>query len=163
MSPLCSALMTVANIKFAGVTSALSLACLILCSFPAEAEFYPINGVWAAANPEFPVAIDETCFTIKTFGVEAVARKSIAEIIIFTNDKRYDAKGDTQTGSSVQSVKAADGGYWITELTNVRRRFGFRQKLTYFLAIIDPVTIDIRDNSRSTRFVKCGRPERGSF
>jgi hypothetical protein len=155
--------MKVTNFKFSSIPSALSFACLILCSLPAVADVYPIKGVWAAANPEFPIAENEACFTIKTFGLEAVARKSIAEIIIFTDEKRYDAKGDMQTRSEVQSVKAADGGYWITELPNVRRRSGFRYKLTYFLAIIDPTTIDIRDNSRSTRFVKCGRPERGSF
>jgi hypothetical protein len=119
-------------------------------------DVYPVNGVWAAPNPEFPVAIDETCFTINTFGVEAVSRRSIAEMIIFTNDKRYDVKGNMQTGSSVQSVKAADGGFWITEVPDVRRRFWFKQKATYFLAIIDPITIEIRDNLRLTRFVKCG-------
>jgi hypothetical protein len=153
--------MKVANIKLAGLTSALVLACLLLGSSPAKADTYPVNGVWAAPNPEFPIATDEICFTIKMFGVESVARKSIAEMIIFMNDKRYDVKGDTQTGSSLGSARAADGGFWITEFPNVRRRFGFRQKVTYFLAIVDPVTIEIRDNSRSTRFVKCvphGKP-----
>jgi hypothetical protein len=81
------------KVKLRGLHTALGLVCLFLISFPAAADVYPVNGVWAAPNPEFPVAIDETCFTINTFGVEAVSRRSIAEMIIFTNDKRYDVKG----------------------------------------------------------------------
>jgi hypothetical protein len=33
---------------------------------------------------------------------------------------------------------------------------GLQRKVIYFLAIVDPVTLEIRDNSRRTRFVKCG-------
>jgi hypothetical protein len=148
--------MKVADIKFAALTSALSLACLVLSSFPAEADVYPVSGVWAAPNPEFPIAVDEACLVIKTFGVEVLARKSIAEMMIFTNDKRYDVKGNVQTDSTLQSARAAEGGYWITELPNARGRLWFRRKITFFLAIVDPVTIEIRDLSRRTRFVKCG-------
>jgi hypothetical protein len=131
------------------------LGCLVLATFPAAADVYPVSGVWVAPNPAFPVAADEACFIIKTFGVEAVSRKSIFEVIIFTTNKRYALKGDVQTESSIGSVKATDGGFWITELSN-RKWFGFRRKSTYFLATIDPSTIEIRDNSRRTRFVRCG-------
>lgn len=148
--------MKVADIKFAALTSALSLACLVLSSFPAEADVYPVSGVWAAPNPEFPIAADEACLIIKTFGVEVLARKSIAEMMIFTNDKRYDVKSNVQMDNTLQSARAAEGGYWITELPNARERFWFRRKITFFLAIVDPVTIEIRDLSRRTRFVKCG-------
>ena len=148
--------MKVANIKFVALTSALSLAGLVLSSFPAEADVYPVSGVWSAPNPEFPIAADEACFIIKTFGVEVLARKSIAELMIFTNDKRYDVKGNVQMDSTLQSAKAAEGGYWITELPNARGRLWFRRKITFFLAVVDPVTIEIRDISRRTRFVKCG-------
>jgi hypothetical protein len=127
----------------------------LFVNVPAVADVYPVSGVWAAPNAEFPIAADEACFTIKTLGVEAVARKSIPELIIFTNDKRYDLKGDVRIGSTLQSVKAADGGFWVTEISDVKRRFWFRQKISYFLAIVDPLTIEIRDNSHRTRFVKC--------
>jgi hypothetical protein len=130
--------------------------CLLLTSLPATADVYPVNGVWAAPNANFPVAADESCFAIKLFGVEAIWRKSVSEMMIFTNDKRYDVKGDVQIESTVHTVKAADGGFWITEVPNVRNSFWFRQKATYFLAIINPGTIEIRDSSRLTRFVKCG-------
>jgi hypothetical protein len=128
---------------------------LLLGLFPARADTYPVNGVWAAPSSEFPVAKDEICFTIKTFGVEAVSRKSISEMIIFTTGKRFDVKGDVEAERTLESVKTADGGFWITEVLK-RRRLGFRQRATYFLAIIDRMTIEIRDNSRLTRFVRCG-------
>jgi hypothetical protein len=131
------------------------LGCLVVATLPAAADVYPVSGVWVASNPAFPVAAEEACFIIRTFGVEAVSRKSIFEMIIFTTNKRYDLKGDVQTESSIGSVKATDGGFWITELSN-RKWLGFRRKFTYFLAIIDPSTIEIRDNSRRTRFGRCG-------
>jgi hypothetical protein len=139
--------------KLTSLTAA--LGCLVLVSFPVAADVYPVNGVWVAPDPAFPVATGEACFIIKTFGVDAVSRKSIFEMIIFTTNKRYDLKDNMQTEGSIESAKATDGGFWITELSN-RKWFGFRRKFTYFLAIIDPSTIEIRDNSRLTRFVKCG-------
>ena len=44
--------------------------CLLLTSLPATADVYPVNGVWAAPNANFPVAADESCFAVKLFGVE---------------------------------------------------------------------------------------------
>jgi hypothetical protein len=43
---------------------------LILFSFPAQ--FYRVSGVWAAIDSQFPIAANETCIAVKTFGVEAV-------------------------------------------------------------------------------------------
>jgi hypothetical protein len=45
----------------------------LFVNVPAVADVYPVSGVWAAPNAEFPIAADEACFTIKTLGVEAVA------------------------------------------------------------------------------------------
>ena len=66
-----------------GVSSLGLLIGLILFSFPAAAEVYPVSGVWTAADTEYPAAANETCIAVKTFGVEAVARKSVSELIIF--------------------------------------------------------------------------------
>jgi hypothetical protein len=52
---------------------------------------------------------------LKRFGVDAVSKKSISEMIIFAKDKRYDVKGDVQTETTIKSIKAAEGGFWITE------------------------------------------------
>ena len=96
-------------------------------------------------------------------GVEAVTRKLIAELHIFNENKRYEVKQNTQAVSTLLSMRPADGGYWITELPDVRRRFWFRQKVTYLLTIIDPTTIEIRNNSHRKRFVKCGPRDKTSI
>src|ERR1700721_1040454 len=54
------------------------------CSFAAVAEIYPVNGVWTAIGPAFPINRHEACLSLKTFGTEAVSGKSIPELIIFT-------------------------------------------------------------------------------
>jgi hypothetical protein len=130
---------------------------LVLFSFPAAAQVYPVSGVWAAIDSQFPIAANETCIAVKTFGVEAVSKKSILEMIIFAKDKRYDVKGDVQTETTIKSIKAADGGFRITESFNKRGNWlGFRRKTSYFLGIIDPLTIEIRGESGLARYVKCG-------
>ena len=127
----------------------------LLLSSPAVAENYPIKGVWIAPNPDFPIKPDEACFTVRRSGIEAVNRNLIAELFIFNENKRYEVRQNMQTVSTLFSMKPAEDGYWVTELSNDRRRFWFRQKSTYLLTIIDPRTIEIRNNSHRTRFVKC--------
>jgi hypothetical protein len=127
------------------------------CSFAAVAEIYPVNGVWTAIGPEFPINRQEACVSLKTFGTEAVSRKSIPELIIFTKDKRYDVKGDDQNETTIKSINAADGGFWITESLSKRSRWMiFKRKTKYFLKIVDPLTIEIWDRTTLTRYAKCG-------
>ena len=128
----------------------------LLLSSPAVADIYPIKGVWVAPNPDFPSRPDEACFTVRHSGIEAVTRKFIAELLIFNDNKRYEVRQNIQALSTLFSMKAAEEGYWVTELSDVRRRFWFRQKITYLLTIIDPTTIEIRNNSHRIKFVKCG-------
>ena len=132
----------------------------LLLTSPAVADIYPIKGVWVAPNPDFPIGQDEACFTVRLSGIEAVARKFIAELHIFNENKRYEVRQNTQAVSTLFSMKSAENGYWITELPDVRRRFWLRQKITYLLTVIDPTTIEIRNNSHKTRFVKCGPPDK---
>ena len=75
-----------ADKRTADLTLFVSLAWLFLGSLPAVADVYPVNGVWAAPHSQFPISADEACFTVKVVGVEAVARKSIAQIIIFAGE-----------------------------------------------------------------------------
>ena len=128
----------------------------LLLSSPAVADIYPVRGVWVAPNRDFPIGPNEACFTVRLSGVEAVARKLIAELHIFNESKRYEVRQNIQAVSTLISVKPAEGSYWITESPDVRRRFWIRQKITYLLTIIDPTTIEIRNNSHRKRFVKCG-------
>jgi hypothetical protein len=128
----------------------------LLFSSSAVADIFPMKGVWIAPNPDFPIRPDEACFTVRLSGIEAVSRKLIAELLIFNENKRYEVRQNLQAVSTLYSMKLAEDGYWVTELPDVRRRFWFRQKTTYLLTIIDPTTIEIRNNSHRTRFVKCG-------
>jgi hypothetical protein len=141
--------------RLRGVSSLGLLLGLILISFPAAAEVYPVSGVWTATDTDFPAAANETCIAVKTFGVEAVSKKSISEMIIFAKNKRYDLKGDVQTEATIKSIKLADGGFRITETWWL----GFKRKATYLLIVIDPQTIKIWDGAILTRYAKCG-PER---
>jgi hypothetical protein len=146
--------------RLRGAASRGLLIGLILLSFPAVAEVYPVSGVWTAIDSDFPAAANETCLAVKTFGVDAVSKKSIAEMIIFAKDKRYDVKGDVQTEATIKSIKVTDGGFRIIEtLSNGARWLGFKRKTTYFLTVIDPQTIEIWDGMVLNRYAKCG-PER---
>jgi hypothetical protein len=136
--------------------SFLLLTYCLLGSVPAEAVTYPVAGVWAAPSPDFPISGDEACFTIKSVGVNAIARRSVGQIMIFDGNKRYSVNANAQTSYAFHSLKAVDNGYWITELSTERRRFWFKTKITYFLTIVDSMVLEIRENSRRTRFVKCG-------
>src|SRR6202790_3513906 len=104
-----------ANSRIGGAASLGLLIGLILFAFPAAAEVYPVSGVWTAIDTEFPAAADETCLAVKTFGVEAVSKKSISEMIIFAGQKRFDVKGDVHTEAIIKAMKVADGGFRITE------------------------------------------------
>lgn len=146
--------MRTSNIGIQRLAFALGIGLLI--SSAAAADTYPIRGVWVARNRDFPIGQNEACFTVRLSGVEAVARKLISEMLIFNENKRYEVKRNLQTVSTLVSTKPAEGGYWVTEFPDVRKRFWFRQKVTYFLTIIDPMTIEIRHNAHKTRFVSCG-------
>jgi hypothetical protein len=149
--------------RIGGASSLGLLIGLFLFSFAAAAEVYPVSGVWTAIDTDFPAAANETCLAVKTFGVDAVFKKSISEMIIFAKDKRYDVKGDVQTETTIKSIKMADGGFWITESFSKRGRWlGFKRKTTYFLSVIDPQTIQIRDARGMTRYTKCGPKDRQS-
>jgi hypothetical protein len=141
--------------RFAGFALLLGLVGLLLSS-PAVADSYPVKGVWVAPNPDFPIRPDEACFTVRLSGIEAVTWKFIAELHIFNENKRYEVRQNRQSVSTLFSMKPTADGYWVTELPDVRGRFWFRQKIIYLLTIVDPTTIEIRNNSRRTRFVKCG-------
>jgi hypothetical protein len=129
-----------------------------LLSSPALAETvaYPVSGVFAAIDSEFPNAEFEVCMSVRTFGVAAVTKKSVAELIIFTRNKRHDLRGDIQTETAIRAINLADGAYRITE-TFIKSRgwIGIRRKTEYELKVIDPNTIAIWDGKKVTRYAKC--------
>jgi hypothetical protein len=133
------------------------LIALVLFSVPATAQVYPVNGVFSAIDARYPSDRAEGCMALKTFGVDAVTQEAVAELIIFTKDKRYDVKGDVQIEERLRSIKKADGGFRITELPAKSGRLpGFRRKTSYFLRVVDPFTIEIWDGTTLTQYAKCG-------
>jgi hypothetical protein len=128
---------------------------VLLFSSAAAADIYPVNGVWVAPNTDFPIGADEACFTVRLSGVDAVVRKSLAEILIFNENKRYDVKQNGPTISTLSSMRQRPDGYWVTEAP-AGRKFWFTQKITYLLTVIDPANIEIRYNLHRKKFVKCG-------
>jgi len=149
--------------KRSAVNSRLGGLLGLLLSSAAAADGYPVKGVWVAPNPDFPVGANEACFTVRQSGIDAVARKLLAQIVIFNENKRYEVRQNVQAISTLSSVKPRTDGYWVTELPDVSRRFWFRQKNTYLLTIVDPTTIEIRSSVRRTKFVKCGPRGRTSI
>ena len=149
--------------KRSAVNSRLGGLIGLLLSSAAAADGYPVNGVWVAPNPDFPIGANEACFTVRQSGIDAVARRSLAQIMIFNENKRYEVRQNVQAISTLSSVQPRTDGYWVTELPDVGRRFWFRQKNTYLLTIVDPTTIEIRSSVHRTKFVKCGPRGRTSI
>jgi hypothetical protein len=137
-----------------GLAPLFSAACLFFGA-PAVADIYPVNGVWVAPDLEFPIGVDAACFSLRTSGVQAVAKKLIGQLVIFNESTRYDLKGNVEVVSTLLSAKPAAGGYMITELPIVRSHFWFRRKHVYFLTIVDSTTIEMRDRLRRTRLENC--------
>jgi len=93
---------------------------------------------------------------LKAFGIEAVSKQAVPELIIFSNDRRHAVKGETQSERKIKSVKKANGGFRITELVSGSpRRLGWRKKITYFLRVLDPMTIEIWNGKNLTQYAKC--------
>jgi len=131
------------------------LAGVIFLSFPAAAQVYPINGVFSAIDLDYPDR-NAACMALKTFGIEALSQRAIPELIIFANEKRYHVKGDSHTEEKIKSIKKTNGGFRITELmADGPRLLGFRRKMTYFLRVVDPMTIEIWDGTTVTQYAKC--------
>src|SRR4030081_1518595 len=90
---------------------------IILLSFStiAETVAYPVSGVFAAIDSEFPNAEFEVCMSVRTFGVAAVTKKSVAELIIFAGNRRHDLRGEIQTETVIKAINPVDGAYRIFE------------------------------------------------
>src|SRR3954469_343893 len=137
------------------MASLVTIAALIVVPSGAAAQVYPVNGVFSALDAEYPDR-NGACMALKAFGIEAVSKQAVPELIIFSNDKRHAVKGETQTERKIKSVKKANGGFRVTELVSGSPRLlGWRKKITYFLRILDPLTIEIWDGKNLTQYAKC--------
>ena len=60
--------------RIGGAASLGLLIGLILFSFPAAAEVYPVSGVWTAIDTDFPAATNETCLVLKLLALKPYPR-----------------------------------------------------------------------------------------
>ena len=122
-----------------------------LFSFAASAQTYPISGVWVAIDARFPGSTAGACLLLKELGVDVVITQPFPTVMIFSEDKRFEVRGEYLAERKIKSIKGAiDGGFRITERW---RPFSKRQVLT--LKVFDPTTIEVTEGKVSTRFSKC--------
>jgi hypothetical protein len=132
---------------------------LILFSLPTTAQniIYPVSGVFLPIDPDFPNASFEACLLVRTFGVDAVSKKSVAHLIIFDQNKRHDLNGDLATETTIKrTIKLVDGGHQIIETVSGSRGWiGIRRKTEYEMKVLDQNTIEIVDGNNVKRYAKC--------
>lgn len=127
-----------------------------LFSCAASAETYPVNGVWVANNDHFPGSTAGACFILKKIGIDAVSSQPFPSLMIFSDNKRFDVRGDYRVEKTVRSVETTtDGRFRITESPGKRRWLPLFKKPFFTLKIVDAMTIEVAEGSLSTRFSKC--------
>ena len=97
------------------LTAPVVVAAGLLLSSAAVAQVYPVNGVFSAIDTNFPDR-NGACLALKAFGMEAVSKRAVPKLLIFTNDKRYYVKGDAHSEQRLKSIKKTDFGFRITRV-----------------------------------------------
>jgi hypothetical protein len=126
-----------------------------LLSFAASAETYPVSGVWVAKDDRFPGSTNGACFILKKIGIDAVSSQPFPSLMIFSDNKRFEVRGDYRAERTVRSVQSAtDGRFRITE--SLGKRWSLLFKRPFFtLKIVDATTIEVVEGNISTRFFQC--------
>jgi hypothetical protein len=144
-----------------GRAAGISIAISCLSPPAALAQDYPVSGVWVATDDRTPGSNGGACFTLKVLGIESIFEGALPTILIFSDGRRIELRAGHHYQQSIRSVKSlADGGFRIEELPSKRSRWfpwskGRSYSYSYSLRTVDPVTIEIDDGKRATRFVKC--------
>jgi hypothetical protein len=111
-----------------------------LFSFAVLAESYPVSGVWIASADRFPGSANGACFILKKIGIDAVSSQPFPRLMIFSDNKRFEVRGDYRAERTVQSVQSAtDGRFRITELLGKRWSLLFTRPF-FTLKIVAEVT-----------------------
>jgi hypothetical protein len=126
-----------------------------LFSCAASAATYPVSGVWVARDDSFPGSTNGACFILKKIGIDAVSSQPFPSLMIFSDNKRFEVRGDFHAERTIRSVKGAtDGRFRITE--SLGKRWSLLFKRPFFtLKIVDPTTIEVAEGNISTRFFQC--------
>jgi hypothetical protein len=149
----------ITNFKFSirsGFVNRVWLAIAIsLFSCAASAATYPVSGVWLARDDRFPGSTNGACFILKKIGIDAVSSQPFPRLMIFSDNKRFEVRGDYHAERTVQSVQSAtDGRFRITELLGKRWSLLFKRPF-FTLKIVDASTIEVAEGNISTRFFQC--------
>jgi hypothetical protein len=142
-----------------GRAAVISIAISCLSPPAALAQDYPVSGVWVATDDRTPGFNGGACFTLKVLGIESIFDGTLPTVLIFSDGRRIELRAGHHYQQSIRSVKSlADGGFRIEELPSKRSRWfpwSKGRSYSYSLRTVDPVTIEIEDGKRTTRFVKC--------
>lgn len=142
-----------------GRAAGISIAISCLSPPAGLAQNYPVSGVWVAPDDRTPGSNGGACFTLKVLGIESISDGTLPTILIFSDGRRIELRAGHHYQKSIRSVKSlSDGGFHIEELPSKRSRWfpwSRGRSYSYSLKTVDPVTIEIEDGKRATRFVKC--------
>ena len=126
-----------------------------LFSWAASAETYPVSGVWIARDDSFPGSTNGACFILKKIGIDAVSSQPFPSLMIFSDNKRFEVRGDIRAERTVRSVQSAtDGRFRIIESLGKRWSLLFKRP-SFTLKIVDATTIEVASGNISTRFFQC--------
>jgi hypothetical protein len=126
-----------------------------LFSCAASTQTYPVSGVWVARDDSFPGSTNGACFILKKIGIDAISPQSFPRLMIFSDNKRFEVRGDFRAERTVRSVqRATDGRVRITESPGKRWSFLFKRPF-FTLKFVDATTIEVAEGNISTRFFQC--------
>ena len=83
------------------------LALPFAVSWAASTQTYPVSGVWVARDDSFPGSTNGACFILKKIGIDAVSSQPFPRLMIFSDNKRFDVRGDFRAERTVRSVESA--------------------------------------------------------
>jgi hypothetical protein len=134
-----------------------------LFSCAVSAQTYPVSGVWVARDDSFPGSTNGACFILKKIGIDAVSSQPFPSLMIFSDNKRFEVRGDYRAAKTVRSVQSGtDGRFRITESPGKRWSLLFKRPYLT-LKIVDATTIEVAEGNISTRFFQCYSPNTPSL
>ena len=126
-----------------------------LFSWAASTQTYPVSGVWVARDDSFPGSTNGACFILKKIGIDAVSSQPFPRLMIFSDNKRFDVRGDFRAERTVRSVESAtDSRFRITESPSKRWSLLFKRPF-FTLKFVDATTIEVAEGKISTQFFQC--------
>jgi hypothetical protein len=126
-----------------------------LFSCAASAQTYPVSGVWVASDVRFPGSTKGACFILRKIGIDAVSSQPFPSLMIYSDNKRFEVRGNFRAERTVRSLQTAtDGRFRITESPGNRRWLHFLKRPLFTLKIVDATIIEVTEGNIITRFYK---------